>query len=422
MAARIAPERRTRLDLIITAVIVVCVLVAGLLLWLTSPARKAELTTATTTPTAPVPGDQPPFELHELWRAKSAATDLPAVAQASVVIADGHSVTGRAIDTGAVLWRYRRAEPLCAAIAAWPGGDNEALAVFRNSRGCSEVTALNASSGLRLATRTSDADSRVQLSTDNSWVLAAGDHRLETWGSNLVRGIEYGRVTAPVNPDVSPDRRNCEFFSALPGEGRIAVIERCDGDAGYRLTVLGASLDSDEAITEWGSEPITATSSGPPPALISVGSSAVTVYDGGADAPAPGASPSIRVFTPEAVQVSTHQVAGTPGAPAGSHPITSQYLATFYTGAATVVVDTTTGQARYQLTDAIGPGEYSSALLVPVPGAVSVRDAADGKQVRRIPVDRGDYTGPVSLRVIGPYVVEQRGDEVVVLGPDAPQS
>ena len=58
-----------------------------------------------------------------------------------------------------------------------------------------------------------------------------------------------------------------------------------------------------------------------------------------------------------------------------------------------------------------------TGLLVPVAGAVSVRDPVSGRELRRIPVDRGDYTGVVSLRVLGPYVIEQRGDEVVTLGP-----
>ena len=32
-----------------------------------------------------------------------------------------------------------------------------------------------------------------------------------------------------------------------------------------------------------------------------------------------------------------------------------------------------------------------------------------------IPVDRGDYSGPISISSAGPTIVEKRGDEVVVL-------
>ncbi|MFT4088094.1 MAG: hypothetical protein QM658_13285, partial [Gordonia sp. (in: high G+C Gram-positive bacteria)] len=83
-SARVKPERRTRGDLIVTAVIVVMVAVAGFLAWYTSEARKTDLQTATTSPIAPQIAEEIPEQLRELWRARSSATDLPGVARAAV--------------------------------------------------------------------------------------------------------------------------------------------------------------------------------------------------------------------------------------------------------------------------------------------------------------------------------------------------
>lgn len=79
-------------------------------------------------------------------------------------------------------------------------------------------------------------------------MLAQGRTRLETWGSNLVRGIEYGRIEAPVKPDAQPQRTGCDISSAVLGGDRPALIEHCDDDHGYRLTVLGVNQDDDEKV------------------------------------------------------------------------------------------------------------------------------------------------------------------------------
>lgn len=418
MAARIAPERRTRLDLVITALLVALAVVAALVLWWTAPVRSTESVTAAEEPATPLPTESLPTELHELWRAPSGATEVPAVGKATVVTGDGGTLTGRDPATGEQLWHYRRDAQLCAAIAAWPGGENDALGVYRNSRGCSEVTALDAGTGARKGNRSSDADHHITLSYDKAFALATGDTRLETWGANLVRGIEYGRVDAPVNPDVAPDRRECRLFSAASGGDRVAVIERCAADTGYRLTVLSSTLTSDEKVREWGSHQITETSHGAAPVVVAVTDDAVSVYDGGADSGS-GSDPTIRTFGADAVQTGARAVEGEAAVPPDSRPLSAQALVTYWTGRSTVVLDGVTGAPRIQISNTIGPGEMGTALMIPVAGAVSVRDPVSGRELRRIPVDRGGYTGLVSLRMLGPYVIEQRGDDVVALGPRA---
>ncbi|WP_143965680.1 PQQ-binding-like beta-propeller repeat protein [Gordonia zhaorongruii] len=423
MGVRIAPERRTRVDLIVTTLIVVAIVAAGALVWATSSARQSALTTADAPLQVPRAAEHTPRELREAWSHASSVTRTPQLAGTTVVTADGGTVTARNPANGEQVWRYHRDVPLCDALAAWPGGDDLVLAAYRNSRGCSAVTALNGADGSRVNSRSSDADEQVKLSYDGDYVLSAGPTRLETWGTNLVRGIEYGRVSAPVNPENTPGRSNCRLYSALPGENRVAVVERCDGDYGYRLTILGSALDSDEKIIQWGTTMLTTTSHGPAPELIAGSGQSFTVYDGGLDetgevGPPPG--PRVRTFSTQAEVTSQRPVRGLPEAPESSVPVIGSGVVSFWTGTGTVVLDAMTGAPLYQTKDAIGPGAVMAGeLLLPIPGGISVRRLSDGREIRSIPVDRHGYDADgghaVSLRVFGEYVIEQRGDRIVAL-------
>ena len=87
---------------------------------------------------------------------------------------------------------------------------------YRNPRGCcGEVTAIDANRGVRRGTRSSDADATLDLQSDGGYVLGIGPTRLETWGSNLVRGVEYARIDARVKPDMGRrDGRGCRLKPA----------------------------------------------------------------------------------------------------------------------------------------------------------------------------------------------------------------
>lgn len=396
----------------------VILVVAGAIVWQASPARHTESVQATGTPAEILPAAMVPEAFTARWHAASAATETPAVARSAIITADGSTVIGRDPTTGSPRWRYSRDTPLCTAAAAWRGSVNEVLAVYRNSRGCSEVTALDADTGARKGARTSDADGTLHLVTDSGYVLAQGPDRLETWGSNLVRGIEYGRVTAPVNPGVQPTRTDCHLYSSAISGDRLSVIERCAGDPGYRLTVLGALLDSNEHVNQYGSSLITDRASATPPVLIAMSSSGIAVYDGGANGSSP-AHPTIRLFNSDGAPEQTSKVEGSPAPPTGSTAITSDGLVTFYTGTATVILDAQSLQAKYQIPEMLGPGEaMGGQLLIPYAEGISVRNAASGARIRDIRLTRHDYTGGlVSLRVLGDSVIEQRGGLIEVYGP-----
>ena len=53
--------------------------------------------------------------------------------------------------------------------------------------------------------------------------------------------------------------------------------------------------------------------------------------------------------------------------------------------------------------------------LVPTEFGISVVNWNSGEIERTIPLERGDYEGPVSLGLAGEYLVEKRGTELVVL-------
>ncbi|MGV9711776.1 Rv3212 family protein [Gordonia sp. NPDC003424] len=424
--ARIRPERRTPVDLAVSAAIVVVLLTVGVLVWAHSPVRHSESVQAAGPVPAVTPSTTVPDRVTPLWRAHSSATRAPAIARSLVVTADGGTVIGRDPATGTQVWRYQRDLPLCGIIAAWPASADEVLTAYRNSRGCGEITALDGTTGARKGARSSDADDRIQLSSDSGYVVAQGDTRLETWGSNLVRGIEYGRVATPVKPEVQPDRHGCRLFSSIIGGDRIAVIEHCTDDPGYRLTVLGAVLDKDEKVQQHGSTVITAGTSGPPPVVIAMNTSAITVYDGGANppaqasgTPAAGVPASIRLFTTDGTPSATNPTDGAQAAPTGSVPIVSTGVTSYFTGRATVVLNSSTGRPMYQVPGAIGAGDIMGGyLLLPTATGISVLDAANGREIRSIAVRRdGRVDQPVNLRVLGTTIVEQWGDTVAAYGP-----
>ena len=427
-ATRVRPERRTRIDILVSVAIVAVLAVGATVVWYVSPARHTESEPSSPAPDVAVAGSVPE-RVTTAWRAASDATTIPAIAESVVITGDGGQVTGRDPVTGRERWLYRRDLPLCQTAAAWPTSNDETLAVYRNSRGCGEVTALDSSTGRRVGSRSSDADPAIRLVTDSGYVVSQGDTRLETWGSNLVRGIEYGRVDAPVKPGVQPGRTDCRLLSSAVGGDRVAVIERCAKDPGYRLTVLGAVLDNDEKVRQYGSSLITDRTTGPPPVLIGMNTSAIAVYDGGGNAipteagatptATPPDAPTIRQFDSDGAPTGSNAVNGPVAPPAGSVGITSGGLLTYWSGTATVVLSGQSMRPLYQVPGTLGPGTVmAGSLLLPSPSGISVRDPATGRDLRTIAVTRDGYRdGMIAVRTIGDTIVEQWGQTVTGLRP-----
>jgi hypothetical protein len=88
----------------------------------------------------------------------------------------------------------------------------------------------------------------------------------------------------------------------------------------------------------------------------------------------------------------------------------------WFTGSATVALDTTDLRPRWTRPGSLGAGsEVAGRLLLPVPGALAVLDTTTGQQIGTLPVGRGGYRGPVGTASSGGVVLEQRGDALVAL-------
>ena len=119
-----------------------------------------------------------------------------------------------------------------------------AVAVYPDSRGCGQVSTIDAKTGRRGPTRTAYADPEVTLSSDGTTVLSAGDSRLELWRSDMVRMLSYGSLDARIKPG-NPAPPLCRLLSAAASSAAVSVLESCPNQADTRLTLLRPSDEED---------------------------------------------------------------------------------------------------------------------------------------------------------------------------------
>ncbi|HVE96739.1 MAG TPA: hypothetical protein VNA67_07135 [Pseudonocardiaceae bacterium] len=413
-----APERRSRLDVIVTAVLAVAVVAVSSALWWTSDARH---TTLTTTPAPKAAGSKAaantrvPSSLAEAWRAPSPATPVPLVQGGTVITGDGGVVAGRDLSSGAVRWSYRRDRPLCTVAAAF----QQAVAVHQRGDTCSEVTALNWADGRRGPQRTGPVEAPTRLVANGNRVAASGQRYLEVWRSDLVRTLVYGRLPTPVQPGAQP-RPDCihgsmalglavGFGGAAGSEGRLAVVEQCPGER-VRLTVQRSNpKQPDRPEVDFST-----LLSGTQARVVAVSRDRVAVA-----LPDPA---RLVVLDKQGKAVAEHPLAvpnsdlrGNP--PGGVVEATVTPTAMYwFTGSATVALDIVDLRPRWTRAGSLGSGsEVAGRLLLPVPGALAVVDTTTGQQVGALPVDRGEYRGPVGTASSGGVVLERRGGTLVAL-------
>jgi hypothetical protein len=406
----IAPERRTRVDTAVAAAIALVVIAAIALVWFSSDARGTTSTEAATPATTPAPATSVPARLQETWRRSDTTGPAPVTAGGTVVASSGNSVEGLDPTSGATVWSYNRDVDLCSVIAAW----NTAVAVYADDRGCGQVTELNGSTGARTAQRTSDADDPVSLSTDGTYVTSRGSTRMEVWRSDLVRTLEYGRVDAPVNPGDQP-RSGCQLLSSASSSSRVSVLEQCPGEEGPRLTTMNPAPKDDSKPEPYGSTILTDVPPGDSGArVLAVAGDRVCLYL----PPSGNAVARIGVFDGSSNFVTAWPLA----APAsttgddGRNVIQTGNVLTWWTGNAALGLSQGDLAVRWSVPGALGAGAVMAGkLLLPVPGGLAVTDPATGRVENTIAVDRGAYTGPVGVAVIGTNVLEQRGTDLVAL-------
>jgi len=387
------------------AVIAVAALVAGLAVWAGSDSR------ATVSETAPPPEGTPaqpadvPSTLNEAWRAPSGATPVPVSEAGMVVTASGGEVVGRDAASGQQRWRYARDLPLCTVGSEW----DRALAVYRKSDGCSEVTQLDARTGHSTAQRNGDAELGTRLVGDGGYVTATGERLLNTWRDDLVKSMEFGRVYAQVNAGYQP-RPNCRYGTVAAAAGRVGVIERCPGEDGARLTVLKAAPDeSDQPEEEFSVS------------LPERRAKLVAMVPGGSAVVLPQARELVlydpkgneRLRYPLDVPQSDLDAEPDDGVLPTARGPENVY---WFTGSRTIALSTEDLSPRWTVHNTRGAGvAYAGRYVTPIGGGLAVLDPADGRTVRTIALDRGDYRGPIEMAAAGPVLLEQRGDTVVGL-------
>ena len=403
----VKPERRTKADLAAAAAIVVVVAAAAALIWWTSDARATISRPATGPAPNPTPAHAVPTSLRQLWTAASPATVQPVVVGGSVVTGDGRIVEGRDPATGAVRWSYSRDSDLCG--VSWVY--RYAVAVYRDDRGCGQVSTIDGSTGQRGVARSSYADRHVELSSDGTTVLSAGNTRLELWRSDMVRMLSYGEIDARVKPSSKGLRTGCRLTSAAASSSAVSVLEACGRQADLRLKLLRPSKEEDEPEQRDVPEPGIAADSGA--RVLTLAETRTAVY-----LPAP--QPRVDILDGSGTTVGSTLL---PKPPSSSSALTRPgNLITWWTGDRVMVFDSANLTYRYAIGPAgssvpVGPGTMMAGkLLVPVTDGIAVCDPATGVGEDFLPVQRQPTTSAVVPVVSGSQLLEQRGNTVVALG------
>lgn len=403
----IAPERRTRGDLIAAAAIATTVAVFIATIWWNSSTRATISRPAGAPATGVAAPAAVPAALQQRWTATSARTRSPLVLSNTVVTGDGRTVAGLDPQTGQQRWVYARDTQLCGVSYVY----DLAVAVYPDSRGCGQVSGIRAGTGERGPTRTSYADNQVVLTSDGSAVLSAGPTRLELWRSDLVRILSYGEIDARVKPVNKGLGTGCTLMSAAASDAAVSVLEACRDKKDLRLTLIKPAKEEDEPDTKNVDLPGLAVDS--EARVLAVSGTTTAVF-------LPTPRPTVVVYDETATKISETELRS-PAVLTGAAPAVTRAgdVITWWTGTAVMVFDKKLGY-RYTLdaTDALGPATMMAGrLLVPVSDGLAVYDPADGARERLIAIAHPDGTGPVTPAVSGSTVIEQRGAAIAGFGP-----
>lgn len=380
--------------------------VVAALIWWTSDARATISRPAAQPVPSLTPATRVPAALTPLWSAPSAKTTMPLVVAGALVTADGNGVTGRDPATGTELWSYTRDLELCGATSVY----QYAVAVYPDSRGCGQVSTIDASTGKRGPARTGYADPEVRLSSDGSTVLAAGDSRLELWRSDMVRMLGWGTVDARVKPDV-PQSPLCRLVSAAASSAAVSVLESCPEQTEMRLTLLRVSDEEDVPEVKYEQQP--GVSADADARVIAVSDTTTAVY-------LPTPKPVVNIVDDTGTVTASTLLDRAPDEAATMSRAGD--LITWWTGDSVLVFEASGLRYKYTVAPApggapIGPGTMMAGdLLIPVTDGYDVFNAETGTGIRHIALERTPTDTAVVPAVAGPTLVEQRGDTVVALG------
>ena len=403
----IAPERRTRGDLIAAAAIATSVAMFIAMFWWHSSTRATISRPAAEPAAAAVAPTAVPAALTQRWTATSSRTRSPIVVSNTVVTGDARTIAGLNPQTGQQRWVYARDTELCGVSYVY----DLAVAVYPDSRGCGQVSGIKAGTGERGPTRTSYADNQVVLSSDGSAVLSAGPTRLELWRSDLVRMLSYGEIDARVKPVNQGLRTGCALMSAAASDEAVSVLEVCRDQKDPRLTLIKPAKEEDEPDTKHVELPGLAVDSDARVLAVSGTTTALFL---------PTPRPEVVVYDDTGTKVSGTSLSSPVVLSAGTPAVTrAGDFITWWTGTAVLVFDKKLAY-RYTLdaVDPLGPATMMAGVfLVPVQDGLAVYNPANGARDRLIPLAHPDGDGPVLPAVSGTMVIEQRGAAMAGFGP-----
>lgn len=401
-----APLRRTRGDLIATAVITLLALFAVAGVWWSSPIRGSTLTPAAQPYDAEAPLADVPDTLTPVWSRENAAVPgvhRPVTAAGLVITTDGRGIS--AVDSaGDTVWSYGRERELCSVAAAW----NQVIVTHRSKAGCGDVVSIDAATGEYAHTRSAVADGYVVPVVSNDRVGTAGANRVELWRSDLVRTVEYGLVEAAQEADMQPNP-DCRITSALTRTSLLAITEACpDGSTWLRLQ---KTTPEDSRAPEIERDlPLDS----PDARLVAVGQSAATVL-------LPGEQPELISYDRQGRETERRPVDHPPPVEDSQTPFAAAtadlpHHMSWFDGHRLHLLTPTDLRVDHVFEEAVGTGAaIADRLLFPTVEGVAVADWVSGTVEKVIPVDRGGYTGMIALDVVGGMVVEKRAGEIVGL-------
>ncbi|HJD49852.1 MAG TPA: hypothetical protein K8V33_04905 [Corynebacterium urealyticum] len=406
------PERASRKDFLAVGAIVLVLVVVLAASWWGSDARRVEHTQASTL-SAPAAAETAPTKLRELWRGTSPQTVAPILLSGGVLTAEDDVLSMHDLLSGEVAWTYDRGLPLCDVTFS----NERIVAVYRGPKGCGDVVSLAAGTGEYAHTRSALAEDSATALRSNDSTGIVSPHRVELWRSDLVRTTEVGRQETQVKKE-EQRYADCPFTSALTRTELLATTQQCEGEDKMLLRLLKTKPERSDVPEDLHTFYMPRDGQ-----LVAIAQHHAAVYaptGAGRDG-----KPQLIVAS-DSGEVSHHPM---PAAPVLADPpqdgpvlpVTADlpHNMTWWTGNSVVGFHPTSLAPEFTVRGALGAGaNMADRLLVPVEDGIRVFDTEHKKAERTLPVRRDGLAAgaPVHLRVSGGFVVEQRGDELVVLG------
>lgn len=395
------------LDIAIALVLVVAVITAGIVLWMTGPAHNSQLEVhgqATRAPSI----TREPSGVKFVWSADSSATASrlqrgALTAGTTVIVGNTNTVSGLDPVTGSQVWTYSRKRSLCALETAW----GNAITVWNYGNGCGEVVSISGATGEYGPTRSGNATTPRRILTGGRHVLSMGPNQLELWRSDMVRTLALGYIQAPLQP-AQKNRTVCEIVDAEEDESTLGVVEKCAKDKGLRFSIYEAVPEEDVEPELLGRVQL----GGQRGDIIEISHDKALVYI---------ENPEPQILT-IARNGTVQQIKSVKRAGALHRPIFRTDKSIFwYDGTRLYNFTRENFSIRWVMDGAVGiPGVLSSLenspnwLLVPVEGGIALVNGRSGERVRMLPIKGSDISRVV---VFGGMIIVQQGAYVKAFRP-----